>query len=44
MMKPKIVKDVLISERAIQKRIRELGRKISKDYRGKELVIVAIMR
>ena len=43
-MKPKIVKDVLISERAIQMKIRELGRKISKDYRGKELVIVAIMR
>lgn len=43
-MKPKIVKDVLISEKAIQKKLRELGRKISKDYRGKELVIVAIMR
>lgn len=44
MVRPKIVKDVLISERAIQKKIQELGRKISKDYRGKELVIVAIMR
>ena len=43
-MKPQIIKDVLISEEAIQKKIRELGRKISKDYRGKELVIVAIMR
>lgn len=43
-MRPRIVKDILISEKAIQRRIPELGRKISKDYRGKELVIVAIMR
>lgn len=43
-MKPKIIKDVLISEKAIQRRIHEMGRKISKDYKGKELVIVAIMR
>jgi len=43
-MRPKIVNDVLISEKAIQKKTQELGRKISKDYRGKELVIVAIMR
>ncbi|MBU4128818.1 hypoxanthine phosphoribosyltransferase [bacterium] len=43
-MKPKIVEDILISEEAIQKKIRELGRKISKDYSGKKLVIVAIMR
>jgi hypoxanthine phosphoribosyltransferase len=43
-MRPKIVKDILISEEVIQKKTQELGRKISKDYRGKELVIVAIMR
>lgn len=43
-MKPKIVKNILISEKAIQRRIHEMGRKISKDYKGKELVIVAIMR
>ncbi|MCK4648993.1 hypoxanthine phosphoribosyltransferase [bacterium] len=43
-MEPKIVEDILIAEEAIQKKIRELGRKISKDYKGKELVIVAIMR
>lgn len=43
-MRPKIVKNILISEEAIQKKTQELGRKISKDYRGKEVVIVAIMR
>lgn len=43
-MRPKIVKNILISEEAIQKKTQELGKKISKDYRGKELVIVAIMR
>lgn len=43
-MRPKIVKDILISEKAIQKKTQELGKKISQDYRGKELVVVAIMR
>lgn len=43
-MNPDIVKSILIPEEAIQKKIQELGWNISKDYEGKELVIVPIMR
>jgi hypoxanthine phosphoribosyltransferase len=43
-MKPKVIKDVLVSEEVIQGKVQELGKKISKDYKGKELVIIAIMR
>lgn len=36
--------EVLISEEQLQQRIRELGSEISKDYAGKELLIVCILR
>lgn len=35
---------VLIPEQAIRRRIRELGRQISRDYRGKELVLVGVLK
>lgn len=35
--------DVLLSEAAIQERIRELGRQIEADYEGKPLTIVAVL-
>jgi hypoxanthine phosphoribosyltransferase len=38
--KPKL----LISSKKIQKRVRELARGISKDYRGKRLVLVGILK
>jgi len=39
-----IVKRVLISEEEIQNRVRELGAQISKDYEGKELLLLCILK
>jgi hypoxanthine phosphoribosyltransferase len=36
--------EILISEEALQKRITELGGEISRDYKGKELLLVCILR
>ena len=36
--------EVLISNNKIQRRVRELGRQISKDYKGKKLVLVGILK
>jgi len=38
------LEEVLIPEDALQKRIAELGAAISKDYQGKELLLVCILR
>lgn len=38
------VKEVLISEEEISKRVRELGEEISKDYEGEELLLVGILK
>ncbi|MDO8885914.1 hypoxanthine phosphoribosyltransferase [Candidatus Oleimmundimicrobium sp.] len=35
---------ILIGEKEIKKRVKELGESISKDYQGKELVLVGILR
>lgn len=35
---------VLISEEQIQARVREMGRQITKDYEGEELVVVCILK
>jgi hypoxanthine phosphoribosyltransferase len=35
---------VLIDERALQSRVRELGAEITRDYAGKELTVVAILK
>lgn len=35
---------VLIPERTLRQRVRELGRRISRDYRGKELVLVGVLK
>ncbi|GAB1354428.1 MAG TPA: hypoxanthine phosphoribosyltransferase [Candidatus Rifleibacterium sp.] len=40
----KHIKHILIDPDSIQKRIAELGAEISKDYRGKELVVVCILK
>src|SRR5437868_5813352 len=37
------VVEILLSEEAIQSRVRELGRQIEADYRGKPLTIVAVL-
>ena len=38
------LEEVLISEETLQKRIAELGQEISHDYKGKELILVCILR
>ncbi|MER3447050.1 MAG: hypoxanthine phosphoribosyltransferase [Candidatus Dadabacteria bacterium] len=38
------IERVLITEDQIKRRIRELGEEISRDYNGKDLVIVAVLR
>ncbi len=37
------ITEVLLSEQAIERRIAEMGARISEDYRGKELVIVGVL-
>jgi len=38
------IKEVLISEEALQQRIAELGRAISEDYNGKDLMLVSVLK
>ena len=38
------VERVLYSEKTLQKRVRALGRRISRDYQGRELLVVAVLR
>ncbi|HHX01499.1 MAG TPA: hypoxanthine phosphoribosyltransferase [Firmicutes bacterium] len=39
-----IVKRVLVTEEEIQNRVRELGAQISKDYEGKEILLLCILK
>lgn len=38
------LQEVLISEERLQKRIKQLGAEISKDYEGKDLLLICILR
>ena len=38
------VKELLLSEEQIQKRVAELGRQITEDYTGKEVVLVGVLK
>ena len=38
------VAEVLVSEEAIQRRVRELGERISDDYRGRNLTLVSVLK
>jgi hypoxanthine phosphoribosyltransferase len=38
------LKEILIDEDILQKRIKELGEEISKDYEGKDLLLICILR
>src|SRR5690554_2761830 len=38
------VKEILIDEEKLQKRIKELGQEISKDYKGKDLLLVCVLK
>jgi len=38
------IKEVLVSREVLREKVRELGRKISSDYEGKELVLVGVLK
>ena len=38
------IDEVLVSEPAVQERVRELGAQISRDYAGEELLVVCVLR
>ena len=38
------LKEVLFSEEVLSEKVRELAVQISKDYKGKELVVVGILK
>ena len=38
------IKDIIYSEEVIQKRIKELGEELSKDYAGKSLLIIGVLK
>ena len=40
----KFLEEILISEDQLQARIRELGQEISRDYEGKDLLLICILR
>lgn len=40
----KDVKEILIDEKTLQNRIRELGQKISKDYADKDLILICVLK
>ena len=39
-----VVSDILLSDEVIQSRVKELAKQISKDYAGKELVTIGILK
>ncbi len=41
---PKIYGKPLVTQEALRTRIRELGKQISKDYQGKDLVVVGVLK
>lgn len=38
------IKEVIVSEEAIQKRVKELGAQITEEYKGKNLLVVGILK
>lgn len=40
----KDIKEILLSQTEIQKRVKELGQIITKDYRGKNLLLVGVLK
>ncbi len=44
MDKPKEIEEILITEKRIERRIIELGKTISKDYKSKNLLLVSILK
>jgi len=44
MLKNNEISEILITEEEIKNKITELGKKISKDYKGKNLILVGVLR
>jgi hypoxanthine phosphoribosyltransferase len=40
----KIIKTILVTEEDIEKRVKELGKQIAEDYKGKDLILVGILK
>ena len=38
------IKEILINKSEIRKKVKQIGKKISKDYEGKELMLVGILK
>ena len=38
------IKEILLDERTIKGKVREIGKKVSRDYEGKELILVGILK
>ncbi|HRS21978.1 MAG TPA: phosphoribosyltransferase family protein, partial [Clostridia bacterium] len=38
------IKSIMISEEEISKRVKELGKQLTEDYKGKELLVVGILK
>src|SRR5205823_9813749 len=41
---PELIGEVLLTEEAIQAKIRELGKRITEDYRGRDLLLVGVLK
>ena len=39
-----LIKEILVEEEAIRKKVAELGAKISEDYKDKDLILVGILK
>lgn len=39
-----VIKEILVSEKEIEKRVKELGQEITRDYEGKDLIVVGILK
>ena len=40
----KVTKEIMISEEDIQDKVKELGKKITEDYKGKDLVVICVLK
>ena len=43
-MKKEMIKKILVSEEEIEKKVKELGKEITKDYQGKNLLLVGVLK
>ena len=44
MIRQEQIEEILIPENQIQKKIQELGNQISRDYKGKQLICIGVLR